>query len=657
MYQLQTLFDQDDDQLATEVLEVVKCQYLDSSKVTWDDLFEGYDEMYASTFSSGIDFTAKLLKKFEYAEIIYGCEGILNSKLSDIIAAQANIIELVCKSKAANELSKMVSESNLRLYVSKDTNSHEKVFVLRSKNGKTRVITGSANMSASAFCGFQREEIIYFDDKEAFDYFFSRFESFKGKCSNKIEESLVKNVITNNNYLKENLENVPILGEANEHLVLNITKDDDDVDIIASIKGMSDEIKQLLPKKTNKTSSITITSDDVRLIRKENRDLVEKKKRERQLPVLHFDYDTEKLSFNNKAISLITDSAGIKNDTDTVIGFLNGFSSFNGKTVRAQKDYYAYLNWYFASLFIPYLRFVANNHGYSLHYFPIFGMLCGPSNAGKTTFVKLLAKLMTGKNILTSSNDVFCARELDKLRANCEGVPIMIEDLALDQYRNNYEKIIKNDEYGFAERAINYPAVSITANKINSLTGDVTKRVVYFRFDISIDKETAARNAKTVNDSIRNAGNYLFAEYVIRMIPRVKEVADNMLIGGKDYSPDILKISSEVLYEIFKEHQAFLPDYIRPLKWNDYFGDKIVGRTAMEKIITAWNTQRNNFEIRKKDNLLSYTIPDTSAHEIGYIVNELPSSLNAKKLGSTLNMDLDAAKEVFGINFKKGWFK
>ena len=48
------------------------------------------------------------------------------------------------------------------------------------------------------------------------------------------------------------------------------------------------------------------------------------------------------------------------------------------------------------------------------------------------------------------------------------------------------------------ENRTHYPAISITANKIQSLTQGATKRAIYFRTDISTDKETGAKNAKLV---------------------------------------------------------------------------------------------------------------------------------------------------------------
>ena len=63
---------------ATKRLQVVKSQFIESQSVSWQDLFEGFDEIYAISFSSGIQFMMQLLNRFEYAEVIFGCEGLVD---------------------------------------------------------------------------------------------------------------------------------------------------------------------------------------------------------------------------------------------------------------------------------------------------------------------------------------------------------------------------------------------------------------------------------------------------------------------------------------------------------------------------------------------------------------------------------------------------
>ena len=50
------------------------------------------------------------------------------------------------------------------------------------------MITGSANLSLSAFGGYQRENIIVFDDDNAYGWYKNRFEDFKNICSDYVSE-------------------------------------------------------------------------------------------------------------------------------------------------------------------------------------------------------------------------------------------------------------------------------------------------------------------------------------------------------------------------------------------------------------------------------------------------------------------------------------
>ena len=100
-----------------------------------------------------------------------------------------------------------------------------------------------------------------------------------------------------------------------------------------------------------------------------------------------------------------------------------------------------------------------------------------------------------------------------------------------------------------------------------------------------------------------------------------------------------------------------VPDYVVDLTHSDYFGEKAVGKNAMKKIVRAWELDRKMFSVNKKKNTLSYTYSDSSSlYELRYIQQELPPILNASVVGSSIVMDLDKAKEVFGIEFRRGIF-
>lgn len=69
-------------------LDVVKVDFDRQETVTWKALFDGFDELHAITYSSGIQFVCKLVEMFSKAEIIFGYEGVLGSDTSEIMAYQ-----------------------------------------------------------------------------------------------------------------------------------------------------------------------------------------------------------------------------------------------------------------------------------------------------------------------------------------------------------------------------------------------------------------------------------------------------------------------------------------------------------------------------------------------------------------------------------------
>lgn len=92
----------------------------------------------------------------------------------------------------------------------------------------------------------------------------------------------------------------------------------------------------------------------------------------------------------------------------------------------------------------------------------------------------------------------------------------------------------------------------------------------------------------------------MFCEYVKRMMPNVKNIVDKMRKDTEGYYPDILKVSSDVLNEIYKEYMLKeAPNYTN-LTFVDYFGYKNVGRSAIKIIQDAWENEPEFFKIDKR---------------------------------------------------------
>ncbi len=645
-------------------LDVVKAKFIKTERTDWGALFDGFDELYAITFSSGIDFVCQVVKKFEHAEIIFGCEDVMNHGFATIMAVQQSLVETITKNKSANELSQMMEDEKLKLFVARDIKSHEKIFCLKAKDGRVRVIAGSANLSASAFCGFQRENITYYDDVEAYEWYKDRFDGFREQCADNVNHKVFVATTEDEDYLSSNPEEVPIVKTLAQKQVIFLepTTDEDvaEITIAANIKGHEDEIKPMLPKLKKEQGRVIIPFESIKtFVKKRGAVFKEKKIQERQLPKLHLDYDAKTLTFNGKQCNLNPDPVMVRSDIHFLISFMSSFDSFYGDVLQAQKDYFSFMNWYFASIFMPYLRYLARIHNYNVEQqFPVVGIIYGDSNGGKSTFVKLLSKMMSNAKIKQNSSGDFTGTNIDQLKRACEGIPIFIDDLDKTQFTNHSGKIIKDDDWGIAEKFINYPAIAITTNELPALKDYISKRAVGCRINIKVEKEMGLRNAKKLNDSFKHVTNSFFCEYVRRMLDKIFEMENIMKGDTVDYFPDVFKVSSEVIVEIMNEFaEEEVPEYIRVLSHSDYFGERVVGKNAIQKIISAWENEPKQFTIDRKKNKLIYAYPENAnIHELKYINDELPPKLNSHVNSRTLSMDLDAAEEFFGRKFKKKLF-
>ena len=644
----------------TPKIEVISASFVAAEKCDWHDLFEGYDELYAITFSSGINFVNNVVSQFRHAEIIYGCENVVDSGTAAVISMQAKVIQSIAKSKSAKAMADRLEEGTLELYVSRATKSHEKIFILRAEDGRTRVITGSANMSASAFYGMQRENIVRFDEQAAFDHYKELFDNFKSACSDSISHTTLAASIVDGDYLEDNIEEIPIIKtiEKEKAIYLEAPPDESgDAELVAGILGFEKELKPMLPKEKKSEGKFLLSGEITREFKRKYRENKEVQKiREKKLPKLHIDYENSTMNFNGKGISLTPEQSAIDGDIRCLTNYFTGFSSFNGDTEKSKKAYFSFMNWYFASVFIPYLRLVAHKNNYDMTPFPVFGIIYGDSNGGKSTFTKLLSKMMCGQKVpLNSSND-FTSSDITDLKRGREGLPIIVDDLAKAQFQNHNEKIIKDDEWGIPEGFVNYPAVVITTNKLPAVSADISKRAVTCHIDAKINKEDGARQSKKINESMKTASTAFFGEYVARMLVQIEQMVQAMKTE-EDYFPDIFKASSDVICSIVEESRGELPSFMSRLGYADYFGDKAVSQNAMEKLLRAWKYERKQFKTDRRMNKLTYTCPENGRyHELKYIYDELPPSLNAQLNATNIVMDLDQAEKLFETKFKTRFF-
>ena len=634
-------------------LDVVKMDYVGAESVSWKELFSGYDSIKAITFSSGIGFVYQLLDLFKEAEIIFGCEEVMSYTLQEIMAYQAKLMERIRRtdSAAKEKMIARVENGDVRLYVARRRLSHEKLYLLKADDGRTRVIFGSANMSFNAFAGRQREIICYIDSMDAYERFEEAYEDLKRDSVDTITRKAVEVADAS-----ENVDALPISGTVKVEKAIYIEPEKEisnEVNFVLDTRNLAKRIAPSIPvsKEEKKKGKVLVTPD---MIQKVRRQLVKESEHEKELrseyPQLVVDVEKSAVLLNGEMLELHPKQDEVKRDAELFARYMKGFERFHGDCDGMQHRYYEFANWFFCSPFMAVMRDTALRYDQKTLPYPVFGLIYGQSKAGKTSFLETLLKMMIGQKVKISAPE-FTRTTIDGLRRTVQGAPIIVDDLTNTRFNQHAIETIKNDDFGSLDHLLNYPAVVISANEdVKAVAPEVIRRTVICRVQAGLTN-TEVMKSNIVRSVQQKIGTALYREYLRRML----EAVPNMMDALKDddpesESPDILKVSAATLCSIFNECLPDCPVFIRELTLEDYFSEKVTGKYAIQTIRTAWQANPNAFEVNTRMNTVRYIAGEN--WDADRLMKELPENLCAKRSRDSVIMDLDAAKDFFDIDFR-----
>ena len=636
-------------------LDVVKLSYISAEAMTWQELFKGFDELHAITFSSGINFMYALLEMFEKVEIVFGNEMVMSNSLQDIMAYQSNLIERI-RNEAGDRKQKLldrIDDETVRLYVARQQLSHEKIYLLKSADGRKRVIMGSANMSYNAFSGKQRENISCIDDEGAYDWYMHCFEELKEASTDEITH---KAILTADSF--ENIDALPISESVKVRKTLIVepsTEASDEVQFILDTHKLSKELAPTIPKGEKKTGRIVIVPDMITRIRRTRSDEVVKERELRsEYPQLNVDVNERKVTLNGEKLDLSPSSSEIGSDVELFLKYMEGYSKFHGDYEGMQYRYFEFANWFFCSPFMATMRDMAARFDQNKLPYPVFGLVYGQSKAGKTSFLETLLKMMIGQKPKVSAPD-FTRSSIEGLKRTVQGAPIIVDDLTQTRFSQHAIETIKNDDFGISEHLTTYSAVVISANEdVKAVAPEVIRRTVICRVEAGLTN-TEVMKSNVVRMVQQKIGTAFYREYLRRMLELIPELIESMKSDDAESAPDILAVSSKVIVDILGQYYPEqMPQYIRELSLEDYFSEHVTGKHAKTSIINAWKTSPKSFAISKKTNELRYNAGQT--YEADRLMKELPETLEARKSREWVVMNLEEAREFFGIDFKKSIF-
>lgn len=634
-------------------IDVVKLHFNGAESMEWRELFSGFDTIHAITFSSSLGFIDQLLELFQSAEIIFGCEDVMSYSLQEIMAFQNGVIEEIRKKSSLKErILSRIDRGEITLYVAKTQLSHEKIYLLSAKDGRKRVVTGSANMSYNAFSGRQRENICYMDEQEAYDWYYDVFISLKNNSADVISHKAIMSA-----NLTDNLDELPISETVKVKKmaiiepVENLNKE---IEFSLDIRNKAKELQTYMPKKEKKSKNIILTPETIiKLKRHIQDDAIRKRELRSEYPELIVNVPNSTAVLNGQLLDLHPSKNDIEKDVTLFLKYMDGYTRFHGDYIGMQFRYFEFANWFFCSPFMATMRDMAARFDQNRLPYPVFGLVYGQSKAGKTSFLETLLKMMIGQKPKIPAQD-FTRSSIESLKRTVKGAPIIVDDMINTRFNQHAIETIKTDDFGVSEHLTDYSAVVISANEdVKAVSPEVIRRTVICRVEAGLTN-TEVMKSNIVRYVQKEIGTAFYREYLACMFQKVPDLIEEMKSDDTESAPDILAASSEIIVDIIKEFSS-LPEYIRPLSLENYFSEQVTGKYAIKTIRSAWKTSKSSFHINKKNNELRYNAG--APYEADRIIKELPETLEARKSRDWIIMNLDDAIDFFGISFKKGFLQ
>lgn len=624
----------DDTEENKSLLHVVRTQFICEERKTWEELFEGYDKLYALTYSTDCRFMKKLFQKFEYSEVIFGFPNVLNKETQSFFDVPLSVIKYFGRNKNIKNIAEKISNGQVKLLCLHDFKSHAKQYVLESNDGsRHRIITGSANMSTPAMKGFQAENFVVDDSAAAFHYYKTRYDYMK-EHSGEISRDLIMHVAT------KKIENVDdILNEGSvkdfvgtDKAIIIETENDDTFDNISTpvavlnpaVKNLSKkETDNLLGKKDSVSNKLYILPEH--LIRQKSLITANQKiNQELDEPSLIINYLNHSIELNGELIESVPDIQDIKRDINCIISYFNGLKNVRGDANKTIADYWLFTCWFYATPFIARLRLIAAKRGYkSYNRLNSFGVIYGNSNAGKTLLIKFLVQSMDGHIRHGLPIKYFTPGRVDRLRCRNNSFPIFFEDVSPRKWEKMEGDVVKEDNFGLTENMDNYPCVIVCMNHTNSFSNESKKRCLSIKVESGFDEEDVYDNQEEFERQIQAVQNDFYKAYLLRMIDAVGEIETAMIEKKESIEFNIAVISSRLIIEMVKEYNGVIPSFMTEIDGKkDIVANNVKYSSGISLLVETIKLRPSDFKIQ--GNRLIYSPLSSENTDIKYLRKELP---------------------------------
>ena len=542
-------------------------------------LFEGFSSMYALTYTPSVPMILGLLRDFDYDdfECIFGHNGILSRDAANLLVFQTVVDEKLNKgfvgiSGLSEERRRIIydrtANGTARFFVVKDAIAHAKIYLLE-REGLRRVIVGSANLSESAFSGRQAETLIAFDNDDiAWTHYFNQYEAVRAIATSRLElreHPISADLIP--------VQETPVLKEASsksDGVTLYVPSEQED-EAEYSIPKVLSQVERIAPIRRQALADIRPDrKGNIRFVPKIVKQMtrIATSRQDDEGPQTFLSRTGKRFTLSGNEMSLETDPAEVRSDVAAWLEFFGNYENgFVGDVPRLQRDYYTFMCWFYFSPLMCDLRNKALREGNFSFDQPMFAVLYGQSNCGKSILIETLMKSMFAYPRIVETQ-YFTRRNLHGLQESYKRFPVVFDDVTRDRFRSHAPEVIKHEHIPCDE----YPCFALSMNaEARNFPPEIIKRclMIYTRTSLPGDATpTRRRLQRSVSGISEKLTTALYREYLNRVLHEM-----NAITSAEYRDVDILDLSSSVLCCLFEENLPLgsnLPDWCKTMTLDEY---------------------------------------------------------------------------------------
>ena len=548
-------------------ISVVNAKFLSEQKFDWD-LFDGYDKLQVLTYSVSTKAIVRILDHYSFQsfECVFGSEAILN-EFKTILAFQKLAVQdtrtaiMGLDNDQHVQILKQVYDGRASFWVLRDHIAHAKLYLLSNSDGPKRVITGSANLSERAFSEQQPETLIIFDnDENAWSHYHALFCKIRDKASDRIE--LPKDQIVS---AEIEVSETPVMNKQ-EAIVIEAPQPQDgersmpvQVERIEKIaEVLKPKISSAIPPMRNGKQTI----DEV-VKRTISRIQFVKSSEDSETRFLTINRSSRQMILSDKHYSLEVNEKDVIRDAALLLKFWSNYEgSFEGDVEQLQADYWILMVWLYFSPFMCDMRLHALLLDVDVIKYPIFAIVFGKSNCGKTSLVDTLMTSMLG-SAHSIDKRMFTTKNLRGLQQSYKRHPVIFDDLGRRAFRSHGTDVIKDE---MQQPVDEYPGFLLSMNADpHSFPDEIVKRclMIYTRTALPTHNEQLRQSLHESAQKIRhNLTTNLYRKFVLNLLERLDD---------ERLPEDWMQLSSEVLSNIFAQATSEpLPDWCKAVSWLEY---------------------------------------------------------------------------------------